>query len=381
MLVGRFCVVAVGCLLLVPGGRLGATEPAGGQPGEAPPPAEADCPDEVTPPGSADDADSRVQYFIETRVGRRRAAPEEKGNSHRRHADDKSRDFTSPGAHSTRYNTQAGVPTPIWNRNRGNIISAQGDLGQAEQQLRRAQMEEQSTPPRFVRVTNDPSVHPMERLRGPVARDDFLYHMPGYPFVRQSTLAEAIRRLAGWGDSCPMCGRPHADDENAADAGVVLKAPAGERPILSYHRLARQAGDAPSPEALRAGEPAQVILDTQKRLGKSVLEGTEFSGSPELLVQWIRALDEENHRRQAAPPAASPYESIEVALEEDLPVTAHSQIVALREACRQLQQAADVLEEQNLFESADALRTAADGLRRQSREKLGESEQAGQDAE
>ncbi|HQU42345.1 MAG TPA: hypothetical protein PK867_06010 [Pirellulales bacterium] len=320
-------------MLLVPSGRLGATEPAGGQPGEAPPPAEADCPDEVTPPGSADDADSRVQYFIETRVGRRLAAPEENGNSHRRHAYDKSRRL------------------------------------------------EQPTPPRFVRVANDPSVHPMERLRGQVTRDDFLYHMPGYPFVRQSTLAEAIRRLAGWGDSCPMCGKPHADDENAADAGVVLKAPAAERPVLSYHRLARQAGDAPSPQALRAGEPAQVILDTQKRLGKSVLEGTEFSGSPELLVQWIRALDEENRRRQAAQPAASPYDSIEVALEEDLPVTAHSQVVALREACRQLQQAADVLEEQNLFESADALRTAADGLRRQSREKVGESEQASPDAE
>jgi cobalt-zinc-cadmium efflux system outer membrane protein len=51
------------------------------------------------------------------------------------------KDFTNPGAHTTSYNTQLGVPVPIWDRNRGNILSAQGDLGQAQQQLRRAQMD------------------------------------------------------------------------------------------------------------------------------------------------------------------------------------------------------------------------------------------------
>jgi cobalt-zinc-cadmium efflux system outer membrane protein len=51
------------------------------------------------------------------------------------------KDFTTPGARSTSYNTQVGVPLPLWNRNRGNILSAQGDLGQAEQQRRRAQVE------------------------------------------------------------------------------------------------------------------------------------------------------------------------------------------------------------------------------------------------
>lgn len=51
------------------------------------------------------------------------------------------KDYTTPGAPHTSYNTQVGVPLPLWNRNRGNIISAEGDLGQAEQQLRRAQMD------------------------------------------------------------------------------------------------------------------------------------------------------------------------------------------------------------------------------------------------
>ncbi|HJT34171.1 MAG TPA: TolC family protein [Pirellulales bacterium] len=51
------------------------------------------------------------------------------------------KDFTQPGARSTSYNSQVGLPLPIWNRNQGNIISARGDLGQARQQIRRAEME------------------------------------------------------------------------------------------------------------------------------------------------------------------------------------------------------------------------------------------------
>ena len=51
------------------------------------------------------------------------------------------KDFTQPGARSTSYNSQVGLPLPIWNRNQGNIISARGDLIQATQQVRRAEME------------------------------------------------------------------------------------------------------------------------------------------------------------------------------------------------------------------------------------------------
>lgn len=51
------------------------------------------------------------------------------------------KDFTTPGVRSTSYNTQIGVPVPLWDRNRGNIISTQGDLIQAAQQQRRAENE------------------------------------------------------------------------------------------------------------------------------------------------------------------------------------------------------------------------------------------------
>ncbi len=49
------------------------------------------------------------------------------------------KDYTLPGFQRTSYNVQFGVPVPIFDRNRGNIISAQGDLRRASQESRRAQ--------------------------------------------------------------------------------------------------------------------------------------------------------------------------------------------------------------------------------------------------
>jgi hypothetical protein len=189
------------------------------------------------------------------------------------------------------------------------------------------------------------------------------------PIIVHSTLAEAMRRVALWGDCCPLCGRsPLGKDQNAVEM---------HRPTDSLTRrkvLDIEVPDAvptreAAPAPLRAGEPAQVILDTQKRLGKSVTDGTEFGGSPDLLIQWIRILDEENRRQQLA---LEETEQVEVSepCGEDARGTARSQVEALRLACRQLQEAADLLEEQNLFESADSLRGIADVLRRQSRHRL-----------
>jgi hypothetical protein len=50
-----------------------------------------------------------------------------------------------------------------------------------------------------------------------------------------------------------------------------------------------------------------------------------------------------------------------------LPAANETSIDALRQASRELDLAADVLEEQNLFERADQLRVMADELRRDSR--------------
>lgn len=192
------------------------------------------------------------------------------------------------------------------------------------------------------------------------------------PVVERSTLADVMRRVALWGDCCPLCGQSHAEQKAKETEGSRARETAA---VLRRGFTANAdvgLGDAPrraATDTLRAGEPAQVILDTQQRLGKSVLDGTEFSGSPEVLIEWIRALDEESCRRQAMPEESSPAE-VEAVPEKDPASTAHSQVDALRKASRSLQEAAELLEEQNLFEAADSIRGLADGLRRQSRRKI-----------
>jgi cobalt-zinc-cadmium efflux system outer membrane protein len=48
------------------------------------------------------------------------------------------RDFTSPGTPRTTYNTQIGMPIPVWDRNKGGIQTAQGMLMRAVEELRRS---------------------------------------------------------------------------------------------------------------------------------------------------------------------------------------------------------------------------------------------------
>lgn len=190
------------------------------------------------------------------------------------------------------------------------------------------------------------------------------------PIIVRSTLADAMRRVALWGDCCPICGHsPSGNKHKPADAHHGGE-PLPRQQVLDVEDAKPVQEPAPAP--LRAGEPAQVILDTQKRLGKSVTDGTEFGGSPELLIQWIRILDEENRRRQLAMEEADREEPL-VPLGDDLSAKPHAQVEALRQASRQLQEAADLLEEQNLFEAADSLRGFADVLRHQSRHKLSQS--------
>jgi cobalt-zinc-cadmium efflux system outer membrane protein len=45
-------------------------------------------------------------------------------------------DFTTPGFARTSYNMQVGVPVPIFDRNRGNILTAEGRLRSAAEQIR-----------------------------------------------------------------------------------------------------------------------------------------------------------------------------------------------------------------------------------------------------
>ncbi len=51
------------------------------------------------------------------------------------------KDFTTPGTPRTTYNIQFGLPIPLWDRNRGNIMSAEGDLRRAAEQVPRLRNE------------------------------------------------------------------------------------------------------------------------------------------------------------------------------------------------------------------------------------------------
>ncbi len=51
------------------------------------------------------------------------------------------RDFTTPGSPRTTYNVQCGLPIPIFDRNRGNITNAEGQLRRAAEQVRRTRNE------------------------------------------------------------------------------------------------------------------------------------------------------------------------------------------------------------------------------------------------
>jgi hypothetical protein len=219
---------------------------------------------------------------------------------------------------------------------------------------------------------------PIERLRHRLNADVDVHVVHAAPVAR-STLTQVMRRLAGWNESCPMCGKPHAErDAGLADV-VPPKLSAADREMLGYVGQDTSTDDEKVlSRPLRAGEPAQVILDTQRRLGKSVLDGTEFGGSPEMLIQWIRALDDENRRQQAILEEVSRADSDDVEADQQA-VSRPSQIESLRSACRQLQGAADSLEDQNLFEAADSIRGIADGLRRQSRTIVSELETKKQD--
>lgn len=118
---------------------------------------------------------------------------------------------------------------------------------------------------------------------------------------------------------------------------------------------------------LLPGEPAQVILELRERLGNSALEGSEFTVKPDALAKLIRALDREAQQEEPAPPVdPTPEESLPAPPAEDA-ADHQAEISALRLASRQLEEAADVLEQQNLFERADELREQADQLRRDAR--------------
>lgn len=191
------------------------------------------------------------------------------------------------------------------------------------------------------------------------------------------TLADMLRHLGGEESACPLCGQTCGADEsdaNRCDAGGSLlgKAPFLQRFLVSAHA---DHGDSKSEAQresadLRPGEPAQVILDLKRRLGSDVFEGTQFGGSTKALVDWIRALDEQDRRQPPGADAGEPASDPSITASSPQTAGAATEIDALRKAARKLGETADLLEEQNLFDPADEVRLVADELRLRARERI-----------
>ena len=190
------------------------------------------------------------------------------------------------------------------------------------------------------------------------------------------TLNEMFRHL-GWDqDACPLCGRACGSDDSAAAHdtcdSLLTKAPFFRRLFTpdGDDRHAPEAAAQRKAPALRPGEPAQLILDLKRRLGSDVFAGTEFGGSPEVLIEWIRALDNESRRQSPNRDADDSPGNVAAIASPPASQDSASEIDALRKAARKLGEAADLLEEQNLFYAADQVRAEADALRRQARERF-----------
>lgn len=197
------------------------------------------------------------------------------------------------------------------------------------------------------------------------------------PLVRPAVRPGGVLNRLDCGDAvCPLCGRagPTADDCEAPGDGdgvsLLRKTPLFQRLLARRHVQSEASSpEGKKPESLRPGEPAQVILDLKRRLGNDVYDGTEFGGSPEAMIDWIRTLDEED-RRQLANPSAIKTPGNIVADSPPSDGASAIEIDALRQAARKLGEAADLLEEQNLFDSADEVRSAADALRLRARQRI-----------
>lgn len=196
------------------------------------------------------------------------------------------------------------------------------------------------------------------------------------PLVRPAVRPGGVLNRLDCGDAaCPLCGRACStvDDREAPDddgVSLLRKAPLFQRLLARRHvRGEATPPDGKRADGLRPGEPAQVILDLKRRLGNDVYDGTEFGGSPEAMIEWIRTLDEED-RRQLANAAATERPGNIVADSPPTDGASAIEIDALRQAARKLGEAADLLEEQNLFDSADEVRSAADALRCRARERV-----------
>ena len=174
---------------------------------------------------------------------------------------------------------------------------------------------------------------------------------------------------------CPICGATVKPADDLSLEAVLVGPTRKPAPRLYEEiEIGKLRDSAPDDDEakLLPGEPAQVILELRERLGASALEGSEFKVKPDALAKLIRALDREAQQAEQQASESPPPVEPPTVPEPQSTADHEAAISALRLASRQLDEAADVLEQQNLFERADELRVQADRLRHDARALLPE---------
>lgn len=236
-------------------------------------------------------------------------------------------------------------------------------------------LEESPEVQEFARRLNEKLQAEEKRKTGPARSWRFDSSACSLPVSRPMKSAKGALSAESCDGNCPICGAAvkSEGDVTLEKLGMRPRKPAAhwlfeDIDVGELRDESENKGEA----KLLPGEPAQVILELRERLGNSALEGTEFRVKPDALAKLIRALDREAQQEELAPPIyATPDEPLPAPPVEDA-ADHQAEISALRLASRQLEEAADVLEQQNLFERADELREQADRLRRDARAYLQE---------
>jgi hypothetical protein len=163
------------------------------------------------------------------------------------------------------------------------------------------------------------------------------------------------------GNCCPLCQSPLPKAEDAAE--YVPEEPAEVK--------------------LREGEPAKVLLQAMKQVRPSILDGTIFQdsrpiddaeamplegeGSAAIIVRCIRNLEAQADRHRLPEGTACVSSSPAPAAPTAVPEASPEAVAALRQAGRDLEETANMLEERGLYDQADHLRAVAQEMRIQAR--------------
>jgi hypothetical protein len=178
-----------------------------------------------------------------------------------------------------------------------------------------------------------------------------------------------------------------AEDNSVIPCGHACPVCQGlQSPESSIDAAAQYVPEEPAETRLREGEPAKLLLQTMKQVRPSIIDGTIFQdsrpiadseamplegeGSAAIIVRCIRNLEAQaEHQRMPVATTSlisTPAPDAPSTLMPS-PETTPEAVSALRQAGRDLESTANMLEERGLYDQADHLRAVAQEMRIEAR--------------